>query len=196
MSTKRRIGIIGDGNVGGALAKGLTRAGHEVKAVGKDPAAVRGVADWAQVVLLAVPYGALESAVQEAGRGLEGKTVIDATNALGPKMELAVGFQTSGAEELQKRAPAAKVVKAFNTVFAQHMETGLLGDQRLSAFVAGDDPGAKAETLELARDIGFDPVDAGPLQNARLLEPMGYLNIQLGYVLKLGTQVGLSLLRG
>jgi predicted dinucleotide-binding enzyme len=195
MSTKR-IGIIGDGNVGGALAKGLTRAGHEVKAVGKDPAAVRGVADWAQVVLLAVPYGALESAVQEAGRGLDGKTVIDATNALGPKMELAVGFQTSGAEELQKRIPAAKVVKAFNTVFAQHMETGLLGNQRLSAFVAGDDPGAKTETLELARDLGFDPVDAGPLQNARLLEPMGYLNIQLGYVLKLGTQVGLILLRG
>jgi predicted dinucleotide-binding enzyme len=196
MSTKRRIGIIGNGNVGGALARGLTREGHEVKAVGKDPSAVRGVSDWAQVVILAVPFGAVSDAVREAGGGLDGKTVIDATNALGPKMELAVGFSTSGAEELQKQAPRAKVVKAFNTVFAQSMERGQVNGKQVAALVASDDAGARSEALELARDLGFDAVDAGNLQTARLLEPMGALNIQLGYGQKLGTGVNLTLLRG
>ena len=110
-------------------------------------------------------------------------------------MNLAVGHTTSGAEELQKKLPRARVVKAFNTVFAQHMDTGRIGDQRLSAFVAGDDAQAKATVLALAEDIGFDPVDAGPLRNARLLEPMALLNIQLGYVQKLGPKIGFKLLR-
>lgn len=85
-------------------------------------------------------------------------------------------------------------MKAFNTVFAQHMDTGKLGEQRLTAFVAGDDPGAKNAVLGLAREIGFDAVDAGPLQNARLVEPFGYFNIQLGYVLGMGTQIGFKLM--
>ncbi len=87
-------------------------------------------------------------------------------------------------------------MKAFNTVFAQHMDKGRLGDQGLTAFVAGDDVGAKKTVLELARGIGFDAVDAGPLRNARLLEPLAFLNIQLGYVLGMGTQIGLAFLRG
>lgn len=86
------------------------------------------------------------------------------------------------------------MVKAFNTVFAQHMDSGRLGDQRLTAFVAGDDSDAKTDVLELARDIGFDAVDAGPLTNARMPEPLGYLNIQLGYVQQMGTQAGFKLL--
>jgi hypothetical protein len=110
-------------------------------------------------------------------------------------MSLALGFTTSGAEELQRKLPDARVVKAFNTVFAQHMSTGRLGNQSLTAFVAGDDRSAKAVVIELARGIGFDAVDAGPLKNARLLEPLAYLNIQLGYMLKLGTQIGFKLLR-
>jgi len=105
-------------------------------------------------------------------------------------MQWAVGFTTSGAEELQRKVPKARVAKAFNTVFAQHMDSGHLDDQQLTAFVAGNDAGAKNEVLELARNIGFDAVDAGPLSNARLLEPLGFLNIQLGYGLKMGTQSG------
>jgi predicted dinucleotide-binding enzyme len=66
------------------------------------------------------------------------------------------------------------VVKAFNTVFAIHMDSGKIGGQSLTAFVAGTTPGPKAVVLGLARStIGFDPVDAGPLENARLLEPHG-----------------------
>ena len=110
-------------------------------------------------------------------------------------MNLAVGFTTSGAEELQSKLPQSRVVKAFNTVFAQHMDTGRLGDQSLTAIVAGDDTEANKTVLELGRDIGFDTVDAGPLRNARLLEPLAFLNIQIGYVLGMGTQIGFKLLR-
>lgn len=191
-----RIGIIGDGNVGSALARGLKRAGHEVRAVGKDKGAIRDTAGWGEVIILAVPFGALDDVVKTAGEVAQGKTVVDVTNALDPNMNLAIGYTTSGAEELQKKLPKSRVVKAFHTVFAQHMDTGKLGDQRLTTFVASDDASAKTTVLGLARDIGFDAIDAGPLKNARLLEPFAYFNIQLGYVLGMGTRIGFKLLHG
>jgi hypothetical protein len=193
---RNKIGIIGDGNVGSALARGLQRAGHDVRAVGNDKAAVRDIAGWAETVIVAVPFGAIDDVVKNAGEVLAGKTVVDVTNSLTPDYQLALGFTTSGAEELQKKLPKTRVVKALNTVFSPHMETGRLGEKRLTAFVAGDDAGAKTAVLGLARDIGFDAVDAGPLKNARLLEPLAYLNIQLGYVLGMGTQIGFKLLHG
>ena len=91
--------------------------------------------------------------------------------------------------------PTAKVVKAFNTVFAEHMATGQLKGMPLTLFVASNDPGAKEEILALGKSIGFDSVDAGPLRNARWLETLGYFNIQLGYMLKMGTQIGFKLVR-
>ena len=191
-----KIGIIGDGHVGSALARGLKRAGHDVRAVGKDKAAIRETASWAEVVLLAVPFAVIDDVVEEVGSVVEGKTLIDVTNALDANMSWAVGFTTSGAEELQRKVPKACVVKAFNTVFAQHMDSGRLGDKPLTAFVASDDASAKGSVLELARAIGFDAVDAGPLKNARLLEPFAFLNMQLGYVLGMGTQIGFKLLHG
>lgn len=195
MATKK-IAIIGDGNVGGALARGLKRAGYDVRAVGNDKAAIREAASWGEVVVLAVPFTAIDDVIKDVAGGFDGKTLVDATNALDATMSLAVGFSTSGAEELQKKVPHARVVKAFNTQFAQHMDSGRLGDQSLTVFVAADDAGAKREVTELATAIGFEVVDAGPLANARLLEPVGYLNIQLGYVLGLGSQIGLKLVRG
>lgn len=191
-----KIGIFGDGNVGSALARGLERAGHEVRAVGNDSAGIRDTATSAELVVVAVPFGAIDDVVKAAGELLAGKTVVDATNALDADMNLAVGFTTSGAEELQKKLPRSRVVKAFNTVFAQQMESGNLAGQRLTAFVAGDDETARKQVIELARGIGFDPVDSGPLKNARLLEPLAYLNIQLGYGLGMGTQIGFKLLHG
>lgn len=196
MSGKKKIAIIGGGNVGNALGRGASKAGHEVRIVGRDEAATREAAEWAELVLLAVPFGAIDEVVTAVGARLEGKVVVDVTNALTEDMRLALGYTTSGAEELQKKLPGARVVKAFNTVFAQHMDTGRLGEQRLTALVAADDAAAKQAVRELAAQIGFDAVDAGPLRNARLVEPMAYLNIQLGYVLGMGTQIGFTLHRG
>jgi predicted dinucleotide-binding enzyme len=191
--TPKQIGIIGKGNVGSALARGLARAGHMVKVTGSNPEGVRRTILWSDIAILAVPFGAIDAVLKEAGAAVDGKTLVDATNALGPEMQWAVGFMTSGAEELQKKAPKAHIVKAFNTVFAEHMDSGRLGDQQLTALVAGDDEEAKNSVLAIARDIGFDAVDAGPLSNARLLEPLGYLNIQLGYTLGMGQQIGFKL---
>jgi len=195
-SMKKRIGVIGNGNVGGALARGFERAGNQVRTVGNDKEAIADVANWAELVVLAVPFAGVADVVAVAGSRLDGKTVVDVTNALDAERNLALGYTTSGAEELQKKLPGARVVKAFNTVFAQHMDSGQLGKQPLTAFVASDDDEAKSTVLELAREIGFDAVDGGPLRNTRLLEPLAYFNIQLGYMLGMGTQIGFKLLHG
>jgi predicted dinucleotide-binding enzyme len=193
---RSKIAIIGRGNVGGALARGLGRGDHELKTAGHDAAGAREAAAWGDVVILAVPFGALDEVVREIGAALTGKTVVDVTNALGPDRDLAVGFTTSGAEELQKKLPKAHVVKAFNTVFAQHMETGHVDGQALSAFVAGDNDNARRTVLELARELGFDAIDVGSLKSARSLEPLALLNIQLGYGLKMGPKIGFKLVHG
>jgi predicted dinucleotide-binding enzyme len=190
---KARIAIIGEGNVGNALRQGLERAHHEIRSVGKDPDRVREYAAWASIIVLAVPFGAIDDALAEMGDAVDGKIIVDVTNALGPDHQLAVGFTTSGAEELQKKAPRSRVVKAFNTVFAQNMATGEVAGTKLSLFVAGDDDPARRVILALGRDIGFDPIDAGPLANARWLETLGFLNIQLGYVQKMGPGIGFKL---
>lgn len=196
MVMSKKVAIIGNGNVGSALARGLTKARRDVKSVGEDKGEIRNLVEWADVVVLAVPFGAVDDVAATIAPLAKGKTVVDVTNALTAEMQLAVGYTTSGAEELQKKLPQANVVKAFNTQFAQHMDSGRLADQRLTVFVAGDHTEAKRDASEVATAIGFEVVDAGPLANARLLEPLGYLNIQLGYVLGLGTQIGLKLIRG
>jgi 8-hydroxy-5-deazaflavin:NADPH oxidoreductase len=183
-----KIAIIGNGNVGSALERGLTRAGYEVRSTGKEN--IRETAGWGELVMLAVPFGAVGDAVKTMGNALDGKTLVDVTNALDENMGLAIGFSTSGAEELQKLAPAAKVVKAFNTVFAQHMDSGKVAGETLTVLAASDHEDAKTATLELAKAIGFDAVNAGPLQNARWLETLGYLNIGLGYVVGHGVNTG------
>lgn len=184
----KKIAIIGNGNVGSALGRGLTRAGYEVRSTGKEN--VRATAAWGEVILLAVPFGAVKDAVATIGDALDGKVLVDVTNALDENMGLAIGFTTSGAEELQKLAPTAKVVKAFNTVFAQHMDSGSVAGETLTALAASDDDEARDTALAMAKAIGFDAVSAGSLQNARWLETLGYLNITLGYVVGHGVNSG------
>jgi len=183
-----RIGIIGDGNVGKALKEGLTKAGHEVRAVGHDPDKVRETAQWAESIVLAVPFGERENAFEEMGEACHGKTVVDVTNAVGEDGYVGdVG--RSGAEELQQNHDC-HVVKAFNTVFAQKMAQGAAQGEPLSLLVAGDDKTSKKRVLEWGRSLGYDVVDTGPLTNARWLEALGYLNIQLGYTAGNGTDSG------
>lgn len=185
-----RIGIIGNGNVGSALKEGIQNTDHEVRTTGHEPDKVREVAQWAETLVLAVPYDQRENALQEMADGLRGKTVIDVTNALGEGGRFIGSTERSGAEELQRNHAEAKFVKAFNTVFAQNMPRGNVQGEPLSLFVAGDDGQAKERVLGLGKDLGFDPIDSGPLENARYLETLGFLNITLGYQQELGPESG------
>jgi 8-hydroxy-5-deazaflavin:NADPH oxidoreductase len=193
---RQKIGIIGKGNVGKAIEAGARRAGYEVRMIGRG-GGVKDTAAWADLLVVAVPHVVLDAVAAELGTSANGKPVVDVTNLVTREGTLAVGFSTSGAEELQKKLPGAKVVKAFNTVFAPSMSTGKAKGTALFLPVAGDDAKAKEAVLQLARDIGFDAVDAGPLSNARLLEPFGFLNIQLGYVINkgMGTGIGFALVK-
>lgn len=197
MVDKPRIGIIGDGNVGSALEQGLSRAGYQVESVGKEPDRVRQVARDAEVIILAVPFGERENVLREMGAdAYRGKTLVDVTNATDEKGGLAIDpRRESGAEQLHRLAEGATVVKAFNTVFAQHMDKGNVHGEALTVLVAGNDERAKRRVLQLAKDIGFDAADAGPLENARWLETLGVLNITLGYKLGMGPMMGFRLVR-
>lgn len=200
---RTRIGIIGAGNMGAAFAKRLSAAGHDVTITARDPAkaeqaaaaaggsvrAVPGdqIARGADVLIVATYFHdapeALRAADGAAG-DLSGKTVIDITNPLTPDMSgLSIGHTTSAAEEIQKAVPGAHVVKAFNTIFAQVLG----GTGTAQVLYAGDDAGAKGAVRALIESAGFEAVDAGPLANARTLEPLGLLNIYLGYVAGRGT---------
>ncbi len=192
-----KIAIIGKGHVGSALGAGFTRAGHDVKYGHRAPnARPHKVAEWGELVIIAVPYNQMGNVLAELKDVVDDKIVIDVTNCLDPHGDLAIGFRTSGAEELQKELPLAKVVKAFNTVFAQNQSTGRIGDAMLTAFVAGDSVEAKEKVMSLASEIGFEPVDCGPLKSARYLEPMGMQLIQLGYGMQMGPSIGYRLVRG
>ena len=197
-----RIGIIGAGNMGSAFAKRLVAAGHEVTITAQDPShaeqaasaaggSVRAVpqgqiAAGAELLVLATPYGAAVEALRGAG-DTDGKTVIDITNPLNAEMSgLTVGFTSSAAEEIQRAVPGARVVKAFNTVFAQVLG-GAPAGAKVQVLFAGDDDAAKQTVRSLIESADFEAVDAGPLANARYLEPLGMLNIYLGYVAGRGT---------
>ena len=201
-----KIAILGAGNMGKGLGKRLAEAGEDVvliarneaktaeiaKSLGKNVRAGRpsDAAD-ADIVILAVPYRNAGDAIKQAG-GLAGKILIDISNAVGPNMSQAVTGDSSAAEEIQKLAPKAKVVKAFNTIFASLLE-GMFHHNGPQVFMAGDDAAAKEKVAALIKEIGFEPIDAGPLANARQVEAIGNLNIKLGYALGHGNRIAIGL---
>jgi predicted dinucleotide-binding enzyme len=143
----------------------------------------------ADVVILATPYSAAAEALREAG-DLSNKVVIDISNPITPDFKaLTVGHTTSAAEEIQKIVPQARVVKAFNTVFAEllPLEARRGRAAPVQVFIAGDHPAAKNTVSEIVKQTGFQPIEAGPLSNSRYLEPVGEMNIHLGFFLGWGT---------
>ncbi len=202
-----KISIIGTGRVGQALASGFVKSKHEITFGSRDPTkkepvpgtkmrSMQEAVREGELVVLAVPYlSALETVNAIGPSNFAGKTLLDVTNVIGPSGEWAVGFTSSGAEEIAKALPQAHVVKAFNTVFARHMSTGKIGEERLALLVAGDDASAKETVMQLGREIGFEPIDAGALRSARFLEPLGMLNITLAFSQKMGPGIGFRLLR-
>jgi 8-hydroxy-5-deazaflavin:NADPH oxidoreductase len=200
-----KIGIIGAGNVGRALAKASIRAGHAITISATNPekaqrvaAEVGGsaaasnrdaVAD-ADAVILAVPFNAVNTIVNELGSELDGKILIDVTNRFAP--EHLEG--ESNAELIQRMVPEGKVVKAINTIFVAHQADPLIDGIQLDGFVAGDDIDAKQKVLQFIGSLGFRPIDAGPLAMSRALEGMAVLNISLNMTNSWPRQSGWKLL--
>jgi hypothetical protein len=192
-----KIGILGSGNVGGTLGTRWAKGGHDVVFSSREPdspkmrellagagktARAAGTAETAagaDVVLLATPWPATKSVLAEAG-DLSGKIVIDAVNPVLPDLSgLALGTTTSAAEQIASWAPRARVVKAFNTVGAAVMANAIVNGQKVVLLYCGDDADAKKVVGQLVGELEFDAVDAGPLTQARVLEPLALLWINL-----------------
>jgi NADPH-dependent F420 reductase len=192
-----QVAIIGAGNVGGALARAISEAGHDVVVSARSTDKVDALAreldvakagsnreavEGADVVVLAAYFDGIEDVLAELGDALEGKVVIDTSNPVKPDLSGLRFEGTSGAEVIQDRVPGARVVKAFNTVFASRQAEPFIDGVPLDGFVAGDDDEAKGVVLELLAKIGYRPIDAGQLSAARYLEGMAFLNISLNAV--------------
>jgi hypothetical protein len=184
-----RIAIIGTGNVGGAIARGLAGKGHDLILGARDPAGAAALATetgaqvappaeaakGADIVILALPWGAAEAAVRDLG-DLAGQTVVDCMNPIGRTaggMGLTVGHTTSGGEIVQGWLPGAHVVKTLNQVGAEIMADTARLPHRPVMFMAGNDTDAKAKVGQMLTDLGFEALDAGDITKARLLEPFG-----------------------
>ena len=207
-----RIAVIGTGNMGTGLGRALAAAGHEVSVGSRNPERARAVAaeigaadgagygeaaEGAEAVLLAVPWWDVDETLGALG-SLEGKILIDITNpyldATYSKMEEFPG--SSAAEELQRKVPGARVVKAWNHVPAPVVHSSPDFDGvAATVFVCGDHGGAKQAVISLARDLGYDPVNAGPLSSARYLEALAGLVVTLGAGLGMGFDQAIALLR-
>lgn len=197
-----RIAVIGAGNVGATLGKAWLATGHSVtygvrKPDGTHPEekTVHEAATGAEVVVLATPWPAIEDALAACG-DLSGKVVVDCTNPLLPGLAgLELGTTTSGVEKVAALAPAACVVKAFNTVGFNVMANPVFDGRPVSMLYCGDDAGAKTAVRRLIVDCGFEPVDAGPLKQARLLEPFALLWISMAMQYGYGREIAFRFLR-
>ncbi len=173
-----RIGILGSGAVGPALARGLARHGHEVR-IGTRQTEIDGlstgspqeVAGEADLVVLAVRGEAAVQVVAGLTAELDGKVLVDATNPLGPQ-GMFVGTTDSLGEQVQRAVPGARVVKAYNTVGNALMVDPDLPGGPPTMFIAGNDPAAKARVTALLEETGWDVADLGGIEASRWLEAM------------------------
>jgi 8-hydroxy-5-deazaflavin:NADPH oxidoreductase len=206
------VTIIGTGNMARGIGSRLIAGGHDVTVLGKElDAAEAVVADIGangnaragrsgdpiadDVVVLAVYYPDAQTAVEQYGDSLSGKVVVDITNPVNDSFDgLVTPADSSAAQELARRAPGARVVKAFNTTFAGTLTEGSVAGEPLDVFIAGDDEDAKATVTKLAEDGGLNPLDAGPLKQARQLEAMGLLHMTLQNSLGTGFSTALKIL--
>jgi predicted dinucleotide-binding enzyme len=191
----KKIGVIGSGSVGQILADGFLALGHEVMRGSRDLAKLgewrqkagahahvgsfAETAKFGEIVVLAVKGSAAEAAVEQCGPGvLSGKIVIDPTNPIAdaPPTHGVLAFFTgpneSLMERLQKKAPAARFVKAFSCVGGAHMVKPTFGGVKPTMFICGNDPAAKTEVVGLLDHLGWETADMGAIEAARAIEPL------------------------
>jgi hypothetical protein len=191
-----KIGILGTGDVGKTLANGFLATGHQVMMGSRESANEKALAwarqagaasavstgtfaeaaKFAEVAVLAVSWSGAENALQLAeAENLAGKVVIDAINPLnvGPKgLELAIGHADSAGERVQRWLPAARVVKAFNSVGYAQMFKPEFRDGPPDMFICGNDDAAKKTVTDILMSFGWSTIDVGGIEGSRLLEPM------------------------
>jgi NADPH-dependent F420 reductase len=206
-----KIGIIGTGSMGTNLGKIWAEQGNEIFFGSRDPIRAKKIedvvgnnakggtyseaAEFSDILVLAVPWSAAQESIEEVGN-LEGKILIDCTNAVAPKLGgLLIGHTISAAEKIAEWAKGAKVIKAFNTLGAENLIEEIFKEQKASTFICGNDLQAKSIVKELGIQLGFDVIDVGPLKNARLIEPLAMLWIELAYKQGFGTSIAFKLLR-
>lgn len=206
------IAIIGAGDVGGTLGRLWAKKGHQImfgvrnlqshnvlnliRSIdsGVKVGTIAEAASFADVIVLAIPWKAVEETIKSAG-DLSGKILIDPTNPIKADLTgLIIESSTSAAEEIAKWAKDSKVVKAFNSIGAKTLDNLQFGLVRADAFICGDDFKSKTVVKKLATEIGFDTVDAGPLINARVLEYLALLWIHLAYSQQMGPNIAFKLL--
>ena len=196
-----RIGILGSGLMGAKLGTIFARAGHEVVfSYARDEAKLRKLAREARgkaragtpaetvkeadALLLAVHWSRVDDVMKQAG-DLSGKVVVSCSLPMSDDdRRLVVAHTSSGAEQLAKKIPRARVVSAFNTVPSEVLFGVFEARRRArrpSLVYCGDDAKAKRVAAGLIRDAAFDPVDAGPLTIARYTEPFALLVARLAY---------------
>jgi hypothetical protein len=204
------IGILGAGNVGATLGERWAKLGHHVFFGSRDPqkladlvksagpyahaVSVAEAVESAEVVAIALPWAATKGVLEAVN--VSGKVVFDCTNPLLPDLSgLELGTTTSAAEQVAEWARGAKVVKIFNTTGSNNMADPVYRGEGATMFYCGDDAAAKGVARQLASELGFDPVDAGPLTNARFLEPIAGLWVWLAYPGGHGREIALQLIK-
>jgi predicted dinucleotide-binding enzyme len=194
-----KIGILGGGSVGGTLGAAWAKQGHGILFGVRDTGAPdmrdllnrcggrakagspADAAAFGDLIVNALPWPAAKAVLSSLN--FAGKILLDATNPLLPGLAgIEVGTTTSGAEQVAQWAPGARVVKVFNTTGFGNMANPVYQGKPIPMFYCGDDADAKTTAAQLAKEVGFTPVDAGPLANARLLEPLALLWIWLANV--------------
>lgn len=207
-----RITVVGSGGVGVGLARAWSGLGHSVvigsrspesdrvvglvASLGNDVSAVglaESVTD-ADVVVLAVPWSAVEDSIAALG-DLSGRMIIDVTNPFVKGLNLDIGHDDSGGEQVARWVVGAQVVKALNIVDARLLDGTKLDDREISIPICGDNKDAKRVVGELIGELGFDVIDAGKLEISRLLEPLCLLMIKLSMKKSLGAEIGFRVLR-
>lgn len=187
--------IFGTGSMATAIAGVLTTGGARVGHIGSQESATAEITG--EVVILAVPYAAVDDIIGNRGEELAGKTVIDITNPLNFDTfdSLVVPAGSSAAAEIQAKLPESTVLKAFNTNFAGTLSSGEVGSMTTTVLVAGDDEAAKSALVRDVNAGGLAAFDAGSLKRAHELEAVGFLQLTLAGSGKIAWSGGFGLVK-
>ncbi len=204
-----KIAILGTGRVGCTLATIWAKLGHDIMLGSREAARGQQVAaglnhpqisggnlisacEHGDVILFAFPWYALTDIARAVGK-LQGKIIIDCINPMTSSGSLALGHKRSAGEEIGKEFPLAKPIKAFNHIYLDHFADPMFSGQAANAFYCSNFDDAKAAVIQLATEMGFEPLDLGPLKQARYLEPFAVMWIHMAFYIGMGPEFTLKM---